>query len=111
MHCILSIYALGASPEELQKVYDREAAYQKPKYEVDEESVKAMADKVKFYKFIDQEPQYSNYLAFFQREIDSKGVKATLEEHLFAGGDYADGLLSRVFASKCSAGLWRMKKC
>lgn len=100
VHCILSIYALGASAEEIQHVYDREASYQQPKYPVDEDVVKDMEDKAKFVTYLDQVEHDHNFLTFWQREIDAKGVRDTLEEHLFAGNDYANGLFARIFGSE-----------
>ena len=101
VHCILTILGLGASPEELQKNYDREAAYQKPRYPIDEDVVKAMAHSDQFAGYLDQLPQYSNFLLFFQREIEAKGVKKTLEEYVFAGTDLSNGVFARLFCSKC----------
>jgi hypothetical protein len=45
-----------------------------------------------------QEEQYSNFLAFFQREIDEKGVPMVLNEYLFGGDELAESLLSRMFS-------------
>ncbi|KAH8654398.1 hypothetical protein BGZ61DRAFT_373557 [Ilyonectria robusta] len=99
VHCLFSAYALGATAEELQVIYDREESYQAARYPVNERDVKAMADKVKFRTYVGQQPHYSSFLLFFQREIERKGVKATLEEHLFAGDDYANEFLTRFYTS------------
>lgn len=80
-------------------IYDREESYQAVRYPVNEHDVKAMADKVKFRTYVGQQPHYSSFLLFFQREIERKGVKATLEEHLFAGDDYANEFLTRFYTS------------
>lgn len=96
----MTIYGLGASPEEIQKAYDREAAYQTPRFPIDENVVEAMKDKGKFKEYLGQHPQYSNFLLFFQREIEAKGVKATLEEHVFADTEHASQLLPRLFTSQ-----------
>ena len=97
VHCILTIYSLGATPEEIQQVYDREASYQKKRHPIDEEVVKSLADRPTFKSYLGQQPHYSNYLLFFQREIEKKGVKATLEEHLFAGDEHADRLFALIY--------------
>ena len=96
----MTLYALGATPEEIQKGYDHEAAYQRPRPPVDEDVIEAMADKDKFKSYLGQQPQYPNFLLFFQREIEAKGVKATLEEHLFAETEHAAYMLPRFFTSK-----------
>ena len=94
VHCILTMLGLGATPEELQAAYDRESSYQKRRYPNDEDVVAAMADKENFKTYLSQQPQYSNFLLFFQRQIDAKGVKATLEEHVFAEDEHSN----RIFA-------------
>lgn len=57
-----------------------------------------MADKGKFKSYLDDEKQYTNFLAFFQREIEKRGVGEVLNEHVFAGDEHADDMLVRVFA-------------
>lgn len=100
MHAVLTILGLEATPDEIQTLYDRESSYQKPRYPIDEDVVKSMSDKDKFKDFLDQQPHYSNFLLFFQREIESKGAKEALEEHLFADTDHARRLFPRVFCSQ-----------
>lgn len=100
VHALLTVLGLGVSVEELDEIYDRERSYQKPRYPVDEDVVTAMADPEKFKEYLDQQPPYSNFLLFFQREIETKGVKQTLEEHVFADSDHARRLLIRLFTSK-----------
>ncbi|KAK5704726.1 hypothetical protein LTR17_021640 [Elasticomyces elasticus] len=97
VHCILTILALGATPEEIQKNYDREASYQKPRYPIDEDVVEAIADKAKFNEYLSQQPHYSNFLLFFQREIGAKGVRRTLEEHVFADTEHAKRLFALLY--------------
>ncbi|GKZ71054.1 hypothetical protein AnigIFM60653_009905 [Aspergillus niger] len=87
VHFMLTIWALGASPETIQLQYEREAKRQRPALPRDEALVSSFHDKKKFMKFMYQEEQYSNYLAFFQGEITRKGVAAL-----------AESLLSRMFA-------------
>jgi hypothetical protein len=52
---------------------------------------------VKFQEGFHQEENYSNYLVFFQEEIDAKGVDAVLNEFVFAGDQRAESMLSRLF--------------
>lgn len=98
VHYVLTRYALGESPESIQKIYELVSSYQRPVLPADEDVVKAMADREKFKGFLDDEKQYPNFLAYFQREIDAKGVGAAINEHLFAGDEHADDMLVRVFA-------------
>ncbi|KAH7411526.1 putative HypA-like protein [Cadophora sp. MPI-SDFR-AT-0126] len=99
VHHLLTIYALGASADEIQKAFDINASYQLPKPRIDENVVQALYDKNRFKDFLDKPDHYSSYLAFFQREIETKGVEAVLVEHVFANDEHANTMLVRVFAS------------
>lgn len=101
VHCILTIHALGATPEEMQKVYDREASYQKRRYPIDENIIESLADRATFEDHLSQQPHYSNHLLFSQREIEAKGVKATLEEHLFANDEHSNRLFALTYNGQC----------
>lgn len=94
------MYAVGAKPEDIKAAYKRNQSYQKPIYPVDRDVVKGMHDKVKFQECFLNEKHYSNYLAFFQEEIDVKGVGDVLNEYVFAGDDRAESMLSRLFGGE-----------
>lgn len=98
VHFMLTIWALGASPETIQLQYEREVKRQRPAYPRDEKVVASFSDKDEFMKYMFQEEHYSNYLAFFQREIAAKGVPAVMKDYLFGGDKLAESLLSRMFA-------------
>lgn len=95
---MLTIWALGASPETIQLQYEREDKRQRPAFPRDEKVIASFADKDEFMKCMFQEEHYSNYLAFFQHEIATKGVPAVMQEYLFGGDKLAESLLSRMFA-------------
>ncbi|KAJ5759766.1 hypothetical protein N7520_006922 [Penicillium odoratum] len=97
VHGILTIYALGASPEEIWAHYERNKSYQRPSYPINEDTIQAMHDSTKFQGFLGKEDQYSNFLAFFQNAIDTKGVSQVLGEYLFAGDDRAETMFCRLF--------------
>lgn len=59
-----------------------------------------MHDKAKFQECFYKEKHYSNFLAFFQEEIDAKGVGDVLNEYVFAGDERAESMLSRLFGGK-----------
>lgn len=59
-----------------------------------------MHDKAKFQEYFYREEHFSNYLAFFQEEIDAKGVGDVLNEYVFAGDERAESMLSRLFGGK-----------
>ncbi|KAJ6110411.1 hypothetical protein N7486_002646 [Penicillium sp. IBT 16267x] len=97
VHGILTLYALGASPEEISAYYERNKSYQRPAQPINKDTIQAMYDRTNFQGYLGKEKQYSNFLAFFQNAIDTKGVSQVLEEYLFAGDDRAETMLSRLF--------------
>ncbi|KAI5306254.1 hypothetical protein KEM56_001686 [Ascosphaera pollenicola] len=99
VHHLLSIYALGASPDDVQRAYDTNDEYQRPSRPIDEDLVQKFQDRDEFCQFLGQRPKYVQYLAHFQREIEERGVDAVLQEYLFAGTEFADDMLTRLFAS------------
>ncbi|CAG7923159.1 unnamed protein product [Penicillium olsonii] len=100
-HQLLSIYALGATPEQIKAGYQRNEGYQRPARPADQEVILSMRDSVEFQKYLGREKHYPNYLAFFQQEIDSKGVGETLKGYLFAGDERAESMLCRLFGGAC----------
>ena len=97
-HHLLAIFALGATPEQLQRAYDGNIGYQRPQYPIKEKIVQDMSDRAQFKQFLGKEKHFHDYEDFFRREIDEKGWQAVLKEHLFAGDEHADDLLMRMYA-------------
>ncbi|CDM29644.1 Domain of unknown function DUF4243 [Penicillium roqueforti FM164] len=97
-HELLTIYALGASPEEVKTCYDRNKRYQRPALPANQDIVQSMHDVAKFKECSGKEENYPHYLAFFQQEIDAKGVPDVLNEYLFAEDERAESMMCRVFA-------------
>ncbi|KAK5789410.1 hypothetical protein VI817_008534 [Penicillium citrinum] len=87
----------SASPDEIRNAYVRNKNYQRPAFPVDRNMVEALRDTKKFQEGLFKKENYSNYLAFFQDEIDAKGVGAVLNEYVFAGDERAESMMSRLF--------------
>ena len=83
-HHLLAIYALGATSEELQRAYDDNKGYQRKQYQVKERNVEDMSNNETFKKFLGKEQYFTDFQAFFQNEIDTKGWQKVLQEQLFA---------------------------
>ncbi|RAL01929.1 questin oxidase family protein [Aspergillus ibericus CBS 121593] len=96
-HHILSIWALGASPEQIQAAYDSNKTYQRRALPVDEKVVQGLTDAGTFLGYLGKEKHYSNYLAFFQQQIEAKGVEPVLHEYLFSGTEVAERMLVMLF--------------
>ncbi|KAJ5908561.1 hypothetical protein N7495_001243 [Penicillium taxi] len=97
LHHLLSLYALGASPDDIQAAYKRNQSYQIPVRKTDKNIVEAMHEKSEFLKFCGNEKHYANFLAFFQQEIGAKGVDEVVNEYLFTDDERSESMLCRLF--------------
>jgi hypothetical protein len=85
VHHILTLYGLGAPASVIEKQFERNASYQLPAKPVTVETVHDMADPEKFKKYLGQGERYHDFLVFFQKELEAKGVAEVLNEYIFAG--------------------------
>ncbi|RWA04879.1 hypothetical protein EKO27_g10227 [Xylaria grammica] len=99
-HHLLALYGIGAPPDAIQKGYDDNANYQRSVYEVHKDQVEELKDFDKAKKKLGKEEYYTDFLAFYQNEIDEKGWQAVLAEHLFKGDERSEDMLVRMFASE-----------
>ncbi|KAJ9602241.1 hypothetical protein H2200_013361 [Cladophialophora chaetospira] len=97
-HHLLTIYALGATPEELQKAFDTNKSYQRTQFPVKERNVEDMSDSEKFQKFLGKEQYFHDFEDFFRKEIEKKGWEDVLNEHVFSRTEHADRIFGRMFA-------------
>ncbi|KAL4894512.1 hypothetical protein BDV59DRAFT_200854 [Aspergillus ambiguus] len=97
VHQVLSIYALGGTPEQIQVAYDREKKYQRPAFPANETVIESLHKEAAFEKCLEKEENYPNFLAFFQRQIDKRGVEDVLNQYLFSGTTIAEQMFIRLF--------------
>ncbi|KAI9788664.1 MAG: hypothetical protein M1833_002900 [Piccolia ochrophora] len=97
-HHALTLYALAAAPDAIQRQYDNNRSYQRPPGPVKESVVEELHDPAAYSKYLGKEQYYHSYLVFFQKEIDKKGWEAVLNGYVFKGDDRADDMLVRMFA-------------
>lgn len=100
VHHILSIFVLGAAPEEIRDAYNRNKGYQRRALPTDETVVQTLYNQEEFKKYLGRERNYPNYLEFFQREIEKKGVENVLNQYLFSGEENAESMLARLFGGE-----------
>ncbi|GME36642.1 hypothetical protein BKCO1_3400021 [Neofusicoccum parvum] len=100
VHHLLTLYALGASPSAIQQAYDHNATYQRPSVPLTSPTIaQDLSDRAVFAQHLGSKQHYRDFLAYFQAELERKGVAAVLQEHLFTRGDArAEDLLARLFA-------------
>lgn len=97
-HHMLSLWALGASPKQMQYHYDRNSTYQRSPELGTNKTSDEVATVDGFMKSLGKHGQYSKFLAFFGSEIASKGVESVVDEYLFGDNERAKALFSRLFA-------------
>lgn len=97
-HHLLTLFALGATPQEIQQGYDTNVSYQRPPEPLKESIVKDMHQPDRFKTYLGKEQYYHDFLVFFQKEIEEKTWQKVLDEYLFARDDRADELLARLYA-------------
>ncbi|KAH7396183.1 hypothetical protein BKA66DRAFT_509259 [Pyrenochaeta sp. MPI-SDFR-AT-0127] len=96
-HHLLTLFALNASPEELQKGYDANASYQRPPEPLKDSIVDDMHKPDRFKTYLGKEKYYHDFLVFFQNEIEEKTWEKVLNEYIFAGDERADDMLARLY--------------
>ncbi|CAO2647435.1 Nn.00g083570.m01.CDS01 [Neocucurbitaria sp. VM-36] len=96
-HHLLTLFALNASPAEIQKGYDVNVSYQRPPEPLKVSIVDDMHDPEQFKKYLGKDNYYHDFLVFFQKEFEAKGWQNVVNEYLFAGDERADDMLVRLF--------------
>ncbi|RMZ83991.1 hypothetical protein DV737_g1267, partial [Chaetothyriales sp. CBS 132003] len=97
-HHLLALFALGATPEELQRGYDNNKGYQRSQLRVKEGIAKEMANPDSFKTYLGKGQYYTDFLEFFQRELEAKGWQEGVREYLFSKTETSEDLLVRMFA-------------
>ena len=97
MHHLLTLWALGATPTEIQAMYDLNKPYQALlKYHPASVAAVKMKDPGFFKGCIGNLDYYEDFVRFFQDEIADKGVPQVVNEYLFKGDDLTDDILARM---------------
>jgi hypothetical protein len=97
-HHLLAIFALGATPEELQKAFDLNQGYQRPQYKLNEKNVQDLSNPDHFKQCLGKEKYFHDFEDFFRKQIDEKGYENVVKEYLLKGDACADDLLWRTYA-------------
>jgi hypothetical protein len=96
VHHLLTIFALGASPDQLQKASDLNQ-YQRPAIP-QHDLVDKMTNPEEFSKYLGQEEYFSDYLEYFTREMEKTSWQEVVNEYLFKKDARAEDMLTRTFA-------------
>ncbi|KAJ9661654.1 hypothetical protein H2198_001830 [Neophaeococcomyces mojaviensis] len=99
-HHLLTIFALGATPSQIQSAFDTNAPTQRPQFPVTKENVQSMKDSTQFSKFLGNEKYFHDYEIFFRKEIEAANGdwQSVLHTQLFGPSPQARDLLTRMYA-------------
>nr|UYO77234.1 oxidoreductase ptaJ-like [Trichoderma psychrophilum] len=96
-HSLLTVLAMGGGPEQLRRAYDDGEILQRPPPALARESLDELRDPQVFLARMVKIPEYSNFLALFEQEIEAKGWKAVINEYCFSGTVVAETLFAQLF--------------
>jgi hypothetical protein len=100
VHHLLTLWALGATPSEIQAEYDLNKSYQL----LTPRNAASVSVKLKDLDFFNEclgNPKfYGDFLKFFQDEIAEKGVPDVVNEYVFKGDERADSVLVRMHSGE-----------
>ncbi|KAL5002077.1 hypothetical protein BDV10DRAFT_130180 [Aspergillus recurvatus] len=98
VHNLLTRLVLGATPEQLQTAYDDDLPTQRAMPPLDPSIVEKLSDKTHFESQITKIDQYTNFLRFFEGEIDRRGSwKDVVNEYVFSRSPIAEKILPLMY--------------
>ncbi|RMZ77744.1 hypothetical protein DV737_g4191, partial [Chaetothyriales sp. CBS 132003] len=95
------MWALGATPDEIQNMWDYNVRYQDPmneRYLPTNSSNLGLKDPDVFEECLGIAECYPDFLKFFEDEITVKGLQEVIKEYLLKGDERADDILGRMFS-------------
>lgn len=101
VHHDITLWALGATPTQLESHHKRNTLYQRmpPKRE-ESHVVEQMSDPEKFKTFLGDESYYLDFVDFFEREIERFGYAAVLQKYLVNEDEVGRDMLPRMYMGK-----------
>jgi len=98
VHHLLSLWALGATPSEVQAAYNLNKRYQLPHYHHAASTSTKLKEPSNFRECLGKSEFYTDYLHFFQDNIAERGVEEVVKEYLFKGDELAGNILGRMYS-------------
>ncbi|KKK21810.1 hypothetical protein P175DRAFT_0544167 [Aspergillus ochraceoroseus IBT 24754] len=96
VHHLLTLYALGATPDEIRAMYDLNKGYQALVQYRPVSTVLQLKDRSFFQQCLGDLSYYDSYVRFFQDEIAQRGIPDVVNEYLFQGDEISDDILGRM---------------
>ena len=98
VHYLLTAYALGADPSQLQTAFDSNANYQRRRLQIDEGLVRKLSNDRYFKSLLGNDTYFNDYTVFFQRKCEEEGWQNVVNQFLFSRSELAEELLVGLFA-------------
>jgi hypothetical protein len=102
VHHLLALWALGASPHEIQNMWNYNETYQSS-LETDDakaSSSKNLRDPAVFNQCLGDNNCYATFLRFFEDEVAEKGIPAVVQEYMLQNDDRAKTIFCRMFSGE-----------
>jgi hypothetical protein len=96
VHHLLTLSALNASPQAIQRAYDDNTYYQRPPMPVENSVIRDLHDSQKFKTHLGSGKDYNNFLAFFQQEVEKTSWQEVLQKYIYAGDEVSDDMFVRL---------------
>ncbi|KAL3458171.1 hypothetical protein BJX64DRAFT_228063 [Aspergillus heterothallicus] len=96
VHHMLTLFALGASPDEIRAMYDLNIGYQAFTVYRPACAAVQLKDRAFFKQCVGDSSYYGTFVRFFQDEIASRGIAGVVNEYLLAGDELANDILARM---------------
>ncbi|KAI3318561.1 hypothetical protein HD806DRAFT_511983 [Xylariaceae sp. AK1471] len=96
-HSILSVLAMGGGPPQLKRAYDDGESIQRPLPSLDLKVVESLKDHETFRETMLTLDQYTNFLAFFEHEIETKGWQTVVQEYCLSRTPTAEAMLAQLY--------------
>jgi questin oxidase-like protein len=96
-HSVLSTFALGGSPVDIQRAFDDGVDIQRPVPPVNNQIVNEMSNPTQFLAHVGELDQYPNFLAFFTNRIEEKGWIDVVQEYCFSRKPIAEKIFAQLF--------------
>lgn len=100
LHHLLALYAMGATPAQLEKAFLRGTISQKPAAAPNSQRVHDFRDPSQFLACVGNGRYYNDYYAFFEEEVERKGVAQTAKEYIFKGDERGEEMFRRFFGGE-----------
>ena len=98
----MTIYALGATPNEIQDTWNYNISYQAPlePHSNPKAPPPNLKDPIVFNECLGKDECYYDFLRFFEDEVTQKGLPDVVNEYVFKGDERANDIFCRMFTGK-----------